>query len=48
MYVPGYGEGVAADTGGAVVGWTIDLWVPSCAEADSYGRQSVTITIYDD
>jgi peptidoglycan hydrolase CwlO-like protein len=48
MYVPGYGEGVAADTGGAVVGWTIDLWVPSCAEADAYGRQSLTITIYDD
>jgi peptidoglycan hydrolase CwlO-like protein len=48
MYVPGYGEGVAADTGSAVVGWTIDLWVPSCAEADAYGRQSLTITMYDD
>ena len=31
MYVPGYGDGVAADTGGGVVGWTIDLWVASCA-----------------
>jgi 3D (Asp-Asp-Asp) domain-containing protein len=47
MYVPGYGEGIAADTGGAVKGWTIDLWVASCAEADAYGRQTVTITIYD-
>ena len=47
LFVPGYGEGVAADTGGAVTGWTIDLWVSSCAEADAYGRQNVTITIYD-
>jgi 3D (Asp-Asp-Asp) domain-containing protein/septal ring factor EnvC (AmiA/AmiB activator) len=47
LYVPGYGEGVAADTGGAVRGWTIDLWVESCVEASAYGRQTVTITIYD-
>jgi 3D (Asp-Asp-Asp) domain-containing protein len=47
LFVPGYGEGVAADTGGAVIGWTIDLWVSSCAEAGAYGRQTVTITIYD-
>jgi 3D (Asp-Asp-Asp) domain-containing protein len=47
MFVPGYGEGVAADTGGAVIGWTIDLWVASCAEANTFGRQSLTITIYD-
>jgi peptidoglycan hydrolase CwlO-like protein len=47
MFVPGYGEGVAADTGGAVLGWTIDLWVASCAEASAYGRQTVTVTIYD-
>jgi 3D (Asp-Asp-Asp) domain-containing protein len=46
MFVPGYGEGVAADTGGAVKGWTIDLWVASCAVADTYGRQTITITIY--
>jgi peptidoglycan hydrolase CwlO-like protein len=47
MFVPGYGEGVAADTGGAVLGWTIDLWVASCPEATAYGRQTVAITIYD-
>ncbi|HXF50840.1 MAG TPA: 3D domain-containing protein, partial [Dehalococcoidia bacterium] len=28
MYVPGYGYGVAADTGGAVVGHVIDLGYP--------------------
>ena len=29
MTVPGYGEGVAADTGGAVKGLVIDLWFPT-------------------
>ena len=33
MYVPGYGEGVAADTGRAVKGQTIDVWFSSCADA---------------
>ena len=28
MTIPGYGEAVAADTGGSVVGATIDLWFP--------------------
>jgi 3D (Asp-Asp-Asp) domain-containing protein len=47
MYIPGYGEGVAADTGGAVIGLTIDAWVASCGRADEWGRRPVTITIYD-
>jgi cystine transport system substrate-binding protein len=47
MHIPGYGPGVAADTGGAVIGWTIDMWVASCDRALAFGRRSVTITIYD-
>jgi 3D (Asp-Asp-Asp) domain-containing protein len=43
--VPGYGNAVAADTGSAVKGLTIDLWVASCAKAAVYGRQTLTITI---
>lgn len=43
--VPGYGNAVAADTGSAVRGLTIDLWVASCAKASAYGRQTLTITI---
>jgi cystine transport system substrate-binding protein len=43
--VPGYGNAVAADTGSAVKGLTIDLWVDSCAKASAYGRQTLTITI---
>jgi cystine transport system substrate-binding protein len=46
MTVPGYGEAVAADTGGAVVGATIDLWFPTVAQANAWGRRTVTITLH--
>jgi 3D (Asp-Asp-Asp) domain-containing protein len=46
MFVPGYGDAVAADVGSAVKGYVIDLWMPSRAGALAWGRRSVTITIY--
>ena len=46
MTIPGYGEGVAADTGGAVQGATIDLWFPTEAQALAWGRRTVTITLH--
>ena len=46
MTIPGYGEGVAADTGSAVVGSTIDLWFPTLAQARAWGRRTVTITLH--
>jgi 3D (Asp-Asp-Asp) domain-containing protein len=46
MTIPGYGEGVAADTGGAVVGARIDLWFPTHAEALAWGTRTVTITLH--
>lgn len=46
MTIPGYGEGVAADTGSAVQGLIIDLWFPSTAQALEWGRRTVTITIH--
>jgi 3D (Asp-Asp-Asp) domain-containing protein len=46
LSIPGYGEGVAADTGGAVQGLTIDLWFPTLAEARAWGRRTVTITLH--
>ena len=46
MTIPGYGEGVAADTGGAVRGATIDLWFPTVAQALAWGRRTVTITLH--
>ena len=45
MAIPGYGSGVAADTGGAVRGATIDLWFPTLAQARAWGRRTVTITL---
>jgi 3D (Asp-Asp-Asp) domain-containing protein len=46
LTIPGYGEGVAADTGSAVQGLTIDLWFPSLALARAWGRRTVTITLH--
>jgi 3D (Asp-Asp-Asp) domain-containing protein/septal ring factor EnvC (AmiA/AmiB activator) len=46
MTIPGYGEGVAADTGGAIQGAVIDLWFPTAAEAAAWGRRTVTITLH--
>jgi 3D (Asp-Asp-Asp) domain-containing protein len=45
MTIPGYGDAVAADTGGAIIGSTIDLWFPSVAQANAWGRRTVTITL---
>lgn len=45
MTIPGYGEAIAADTGGAVRGNVIDLWFPSLAQAMQWGRRTVTITL---
>jgi 3D (Asp-Asp-Asp) domain-containing protein len=44
--IPGYGEGVAADTGSAVQGMTIDQWFPTLADALAWGRRTVTITLH--
>lgn len=46
MTIPGYGEGVAADTGSAIQGGVIDLWFPSDAQAMGWGRRIVTITLH--
>jgi peptidoglycan DL-endopeptidase CwlO len=45
MFVPGYGDGVAADTGSAVNGRMIDVWFPTCGQALQWGRRIVTITL---
>jgi len=46
LTIPGYGEGVAADTGSAVTGYMIDLWFPTLADALAWGRRTVTITLH--
>jgi 3D (Asp-Asp-Asp) domain-containing protein/peptidoglycan hydrolase CwlO-like protein len=44
--VPGYGLGVAADTGGAIQGARIDLWFPTVEQARAWGSRVVTITVH--
>ena len=44
LTIPGYGEGVAADTG--VSGASIDLWFPTLAAAHAWGRRTVTIALH--
>ena len=46
LTIPDYGEGVAADTGGAVQGAAIDLWFPTVAQANAWGRRVVTIALH--
>ncbi|MEP6788022.1 MAG: 3D domain-containing protein [Acidobacteriota bacterium] len=37
------GTYLVADTGGAIKGKKIDIWVPNCSEARKFGRRSVQI-----
>ena len=45
LYIEGYGEAIAADTGGAIRGAKIDLCMESYDEAMSFGRRNVTVYI---
>lgn len=47
LYVEGYGHGVAADTGGAIKGRRIDVFLESEAEARKWGRRNVDVYILD-
>ncbi|MBS4203494.1 LysM peptidoglycan-binding and 3D domain-containing protein [Lederbergia citrea] len=45
VYVEGYGTAVAGDTGGAIKGNKIDLFIPSTSDALDFGVQTVKIKI---
>ena len=45
VYIPGYGEAIAADTGGAIKGHRIDLFLNSENECENWGRQNVTLYV---
>lgn len=47
LFIPGYGEAVAADTGGAIIGNRIDLVMDSYGEAMDFGRRDVTVYVLD-
>ena len=47
MYIPGYGMAMAGDTGGAIVGHRIDLFMDTLAECYQWGRRDVEIYILE-
>jgi 3D (Asp-Asp-Asp) domain-containing protein len=46
MTIPGYGEAVAADTGGAIKGVRVDIWFPTRKKALAWGWQTLTVTLH--
>ena len=47
LFIPGYGEAIAADTGGAIVGNKIDLCMESYDEAIQFGRRNVEVYVLE-
>ncbi|MCE4047827.1 MULTISPECIES: 3D domain-containing protein [Bacillaceae] len=47
VYVEGYGKAIAGDTGGAIKGNKIDLFMSSEKQALKWGRQQVEVKIID-
>ena len=47
VYVEGYGYATAEDTGGAIKGNRIDVFVPEQNDAIQWGRKQVKVTIID-
>ncbi|AXI08893.1 LysM peptidoglycan-binding domain-containing protein [Oceanobacillus sp. 143] len=45
VYVEGYGHAIAGDTGGAIKGNKIDVYVPTNQEAFNWGVRTVNVTI---
>ena len=45
LAVPGYGEGVVEDTGGAILGRHIDVWFPTHAAARKWGTRTLKIDV---
>ncbi|MGD2199827.1 LysM peptidoglycan-binding domain-containing protein [Lysinibacillus fusiformis] len=47
VYVEGYGEAIAGDTGGAIKGKRIDVFFPSQQDANNFGVKQLKVTILD-
>ena len=45
VYVEGYGYAIAGDTGGAIKGSKIDLFMPNYSDAIDFGRKKVQVKI---
>ena len=47
VYIPGYGVALAADTGGAIKGYKIDLCMETYSECMQFGRRNVTVYVLE-
>jgi len=47
LYVEGYGFALAADTGSAIRGYKIDLFMEYIGDARQFGRRDVTVFILE-
>ncbi|MGE1113114.1 LysM peptidoglycan-binding domain-containing protein [Priestia megaterium] len=47
VYVEGYGEAIAGDTGGAIKGTRVDLFMASQSSALNWGRKTVKLLLLD-
>jgi len=47
LYVEGYGFAIAADTGGAIRGYKIDLFMEYMGDALRFGRRNITVFILE-
>ncbi|MDN3439555.1 LysM peptidoglycan-binding domain-containing protein [Planococcus sp. APC 3900] len=45
VWVEGYGEAIAGDTGGAIKGNKIDVFIPTQGAALEFGRKNITIKV---
>ena len=45
VFIPGYGYAIASDTGGAIKGNIIDLYLNSAQECTNWGRRNITIYV---
>ena len=45
VYVEGYGEAIAGDTGGAIKGNKIDVFIPNKQDAINFGRKQLKVTL---
>ena len=48
VFIPGYGEAIAEDTGGDIVGYRIDIAFDSYYEALEFGRQILEIYVLEE